>query len=104
MKIKDIPWYNRPSTRLKRSGASVLSDAELLAIILGRGNKSENAIDISNRVLKTHNFNGLSTLSFYELKHEFKNQVPALKMLAMFELFRRTNKLFSKDFKTKIKQ
>jgi DNA repair protein RadC len=103
MKIKDMPWYNRPGIRLKRNGASVLSDAELLAIILGRGNKSENAIDISNRVLKTHNFNGLSTLSFNELKHELKNQIPALKILAMFELFRRTNKLFSKDFNTKIK-
>jgi len=96
MKIKDIPWYNRPGIRLKRKGASVLSDAELLAIVLGRGNRDENAIDISNRVLKSHNFNGISSLSFQELKKEFKNQVPALKMLAMFEIFRRTNRIFKK--------
>jgi DNA repair protein RadC len=37
MKIKDIPWYNRPGNRLKKKGASTLSDAELLAIVLGRG-------------------------------------------------------------------
>ena len=67
------------------------------------GNKKENAIDISNRVLKTYNFDGLSSLSFQELKKEFKNQVPALKMLAMFEVFRRTNKVFKKGFKTEIK-
>jgi DNA repair protein RadC len=97
MKIKDIPWYNRPGIRLKRKGASVLSDAELLAIILGRGNKQENAIDISNRVLKSYNLNGLSKLKFQELKKEFKNQVPALKMLAMFEIFRRANKIFKKE-------
>ena len=53
MKIKEIPWYNRPGIRLKRKGVSYLSDSELLAIILGRGNKEENAIDISNRVLKS---------------------------------------------------
>ena len=96
MRIRDIPWYNRPGVRLKRKGASVLSDAELLAIVLGRGNRDENAIDISNRVLKSHNFNGISSLSFQELKKEFKNQVPALKMLAMFEIFRRTNRIFKK--------
>jgi len=98
MKIRDIPWYNRPGIRLKRKGVNVLSDAELLAIVLGRGNKEENAVDISNRVLKAHNFNGLAELSFPELKKEFKNQVPALKMLAMFEIFRRTNKIFHQKY------
>ncbi len=97
MKIKDIPWYNRPGIRLKRKGVFVLSDAELLAIVLGRGNKEENAIDISNRVLKTYNFNGLSTLPFNKLKKEFRNQVPALKILAMFEIFRRANRIFKKE-------
>ena len=53
MKIKDIPWYNRPGIRLKRKSVPVLSDAEILAIVLGRGNTTENAIDMSNRVLKT---------------------------------------------------
>ncbi len=59
MKIKDIPWYNRPGMRLKKKGVSSLSDAELLAVVLGRGNTKENAIDISNRVLKNNNFNKL---------------------------------------------
>jgi len=36
MKIKDIPWYNRPGIRLKRKGVSVLSDSELLAVVIGR--------------------------------------------------------------------
>jgi DNA repair protein RadC len=102
MKIKEIPWYNRPGIRLKRKGVSYLSDSELLAIILGRGNKEENAIDISNRVLKSYNFDKLSNLSFQELKKEFKNQVPAMKIMAMYEVFRRTNKLCKKGFKAKI--
>ena len=103
MKIREIPWYNRPGIRLKRNGVDVLSDAELLAVVLGRGNTKENAVDISNRVLKSYNFDNLATLSFHELKKEFKNQVPAMKMVAMFEIFRRSNKLKRKGFKTKIK-
>jgi len=43
MRIKDIPWYNRPGMRLKKKGVNALSDAELFAIIIGRGSRSENA-------------------------------------------------------------
>jgi DNA repair protein RadC len=103
MRIKDIPWYNRPGIRLKKKGASALSDAELFAIVIGRGNRSENAVDLSNRILKSFNFDRLSGLSFNELKTEFKDQVPAMKVVAMFEIFRRTRKLESKGFKIKIK-
>ena len=103
MRIKDIPWYNRPGIRLKKKGASALSDAELFAIVIGRGNRSENAVDLSNRILKSFNFDRLSGLSFHELKAEFKDQVPAMKVVAMFEIFRRTSKLESKGFKVKIK-
>ena len=42
MRIKDIPWYNRPGIRLKKKGASALSDAELFAIVICRGSRSEN--------------------------------------------------------------
>jgi len=103
MRMKDIPWYNRPGARLKKKGASSLSDAELLAIILGRGDKTENAVDLSNRVLGISNFNKLSELSLIELETLFKNPVKAMKIVAMFELFRRTNRLKKKGFKTKIK-
>ena len=102
MKIKDIPWYNRPGIRLKKKGVSILSDAELLAIVLGRGNTEENAIDLSNRVLGNYNFHKLADLSLHELEKEFKNQVKAMKITAMFEIFRRTNRLNKKGFKPKI--
>ena len=103
MRIKDIPWYNRPGVRLKKKGASALSDAELFAIVIGRGSKSENAVDLSNRILKSFNFDRLGSLSFHELKLEFKDQVPAMKVVAMFDIFRRTSRLESKGFKVKIK-
>ena len=42
---------NRPRQRLERHGASVLSDAELLAVVLNTGNGKENVIDVSNRLI-----------------------------------------------------
>jgi len=34
MRIKDIPWYNRPGIRLKKKGVSALSDAELFTVVI----------------------------------------------------------------------
>jgi len=45
MRICDISFENRPRERLLRQGVSVLSDAELLAIILQNGCVGENVID-----------------------------------------------------------
>ena len=102
LNIYEIPRYNRPGIRLQRIGAQHLSDSELLAIILERGNKHENAIDMSHRILKTHNLNQLADLDLCELKNLVDNDVKALKITAMFELFRRTNKLHKQGFKQKI--
>lgn len=103
MKIYEIPRFNRPGIRLQRMGANHLSDAELLAIVLGRGNKNENAIDMSHRILKTYNLDKLANLDFTELKNLVDTDVKALKITAMFELFRRTNRLHKKGYKQKIK-
>ena len=98
-----MPWYNRPGARLRRKGVYSLSDAELLAIIVGRGDKNENAVDLSNRVLATNNFDKIAELSLSELEKEFRNPVKAMKINAMFEIFRRTNKLMKKGYKLQIK-
>jgi DNA repair protein RadC len=103
MKIKEMPWFTRPGVRLRRKGVFSLSDAELLAIVLGRGDKTENAIDLSNRVLAIYNFDKLAELTLLELEKEFKNSVKAMKINAMFEIYRRTNKLMKKGFKIQIK-
>ena len=41
MKIKELPWYDRPWTRLKKKGVSALSDAELLATVLDRRQRDQ---------------------------------------------------------------
>jgi len=103
MNIREMPWFERPGVRLKRNGPEVLSDAELLAIVLGRGSKEENVIDCSRRVLREQNLNYLAEQSLPELAKTFgDDQVKALKVSAMFELFRRTNRLKVQGFRTKI--
>ena len=44
--MKDIPEENRPRERMRRNGVNVLSDAELLAIVLQNGTKGENVVDM----------------------------------------------------------
>jgi DNA repair protein RadC len=103
MNIREMPWFERPGVRLKRNGPEVLSDAELLAIVLGRGSKEENVIDCSRRVLREQNLHYLAELSLPELAKTFGDDtVKALKVAAMFELFRRTNRLKVQGFRTKI--
>ncbi|MBE3121652.1 MAG: DNA repair protein RadC [Thermoplasmata archaeon] len=103
MNIREMPWFERPGARLKRGGPEVLSDAELLAIVLGRGSKEENVIDCSRRVLREQNLNYLAEQSLPELAKTFGDDtVKALKVSAMFELFRRTNRLKVQGFSTKI--
>ena len=68
MRIKDISKWERPRERMKYKGADVLSNAELLAIILQKGHKEENVIDMSNRLLSKYSIDKLSDCSLTELK------------------------------------
>lgn len=102
MKIYEMPRFTRPNVRLKTQGTSSLSDAELLAIIFGRGNTKENAIDVSNRILKNAHFYKLSTLSYQEIHAQLQDEIKTMRLMAMFEIFRRTNKLKKQGYKQKI--
>lgn len=102
MKIKEMPWYQQPWTRVELDGVSAMNDAELLAAVLGQGYGEENAVDLSNRVLESYTFSKLAVLSLQDLKREFKKDILAIRIAAMFEIVRRTNKLtkFTKKIRT----
>ena len=103
MRIKDISLENRPRERLEKQGPQVLSDAELLAVILKTGNKEENVIDMSNRLISKYGFDKLSTCSLKELQ-EIKGigSAKACQIVALFELNKRHSysKLLGKPIKT----
>ena len=50
--IKDWPESERPRERLALAGAGNLSDAELIAILLGRGTSGSSAVDLARTLLK----------------------------------------------------
>lgn len=92
MRIKDIPAENRPRERLKMEGVSVLSDAELMALILQSGSYGENVIDLSNRLIAAYGLTELNSLSLNELMNlKGIGIAKATKLLAAFELSRRAN-------------
>ncbi len=90
MKIKDLPSQNRPRERFVSLGPGVLSDSELLAIILRTGTKNENVVDMSNRLIAEHGLHKLFDCSLTELQ-EVKGIGPskAMQLLAMAELGKR---------------
>ena len=54
MSIKQWPKNEQPREKLITRGSSALSNAELIAILLGVGSKGNSAIDIARSLLVTH--------------------------------------------------
>ena len=50
LKIKELPITERPYEKLEMYGEKMLSNSELLAIIIKNGTKDFTAIDISNAI------------------------------------------------------
>ena len=71
MKLNINLWAeeDRPREKLMRLGAEVLSDAELLAILIGSGSTRETAVELMKRVLSDcgNNLNSLGKMSIEEL-------------------------------------
>lgn len=49
--IKDWAEEDRPREKMLQHGAASLSDAELIAILLGSGSKNESAVNLAKRIL-----------------------------------------------------
>ena len=64
LKIKELPISERPYEKLELYGAEMLSNSELLAIIIKTGTKEENSITIAQKVLKLNNKSNSEDLRF----------------------------------------
>ena len=60
---------DRPREKMEKLGASALSDAELLAILIGSGSAKEDAVTLMKRILMDcrYNLNTLGKLSVRDL-------------------------------------
>ncbi|WP_323788264.1 RadC family protein [Psychroserpens sp.] len=90
--IKNWSQDDQPREKLRDKGKSVLSDAELIAILIGSGSREESAVSLSKRVLVSvdSNLNALGKLSLKQLM-TFKGigEAKAITIAAALELGRR---------------
>ena len=83
---------DRPSEKMMALGAQGLSDAELLAILIGSGNTEESAVDLMKHVLAdcNNNLNTLGKMTIYDLmQYNGIGEAKAITILAACELGKR---------------
>ena len=90
--IKSWALDDRPREKLIAKGKGALSDSELVAILIGSGNKDESAVDLSKKILQSvgGNLNQLAKLSLEKLM-QFKGigKAKAIAIITALELGKR---------------
>lgn len=92
LSIKDWDEADMPREKLERLGAEALSNAELLAILIGSGSIKESAVDLMKRVMSdcNNNLNTLGKLTITDLmKYNGVGPAKAITILAACELGKR---------------
>ena len=91
--IREWSEDDRPREKMLRKGTSSLSDAELLAILIGSGNRDESAVELARRIMREcdDNINELARLSIADLCKKFKGigEAKAITIRAALELGKR---------------
>ena len=92
LSLKQWADEDRPREKLLLKGKHVLTDAELIAILISSGNAEETAVELSKRVLSTmeNNLNELGKQSVHDLmKFKGIGEAKAISIIAAMELGRR---------------
>ena len=92
LNIKQWAVEDRPREKMLANGARALSDAELIAILIGSGNAEETAVELSRRILHSveNNLNDLGKKnSDYLTRFKGIGDAKALNIMAAMELGRR---------------
>ena len=83
---------DRPREKMERLGPQALSDAELLAILIGSGSPKEDAVSLMKRILKdcNNNLNTLGKMSIHDLcQYNGVGPAKAITIMAACELGKR---------------
>jgi DNA repair protein RadC len=92
LRIKDWALEDRPREKLLYKGISSLSDAELLAILIGSGSNDKSAVDLAREILNiaANNLNRLGKLDVHDLvRLKGIGTAKAINIMAALELGRR---------------
>lgn len=90
-KIKDLPVNEQPREKMIEMGPDVLSNAELIAVILGTGYKSEGVLELASRILSDYGSKAITKIrSVDRLMNELDiPKVKACQLISCFEIGRR---------------
>ncbi len=92
MKISSLPKYDQPRMKLRSKGAHYLTDAELLALLIGTGTKHKNAIRVAAEILRHIPLDQFHEKSVKQLqKISGLGEAKLASILACIELARRIN-------------
>ena len=99
---KILAWSeeDRPREKFRLKGRTALSDAELIAILIGSGTTEMSAVDLAKIIMKTvgNNINKLARVSVNDLKkHPGIGEAKAITILAALELGRRRDDIVEKQ-------
>ena len=92
LNIKQWAEEDRPREKMVKLGTEALSDAELLAILIGKGSAKEDAVSLMKRILADckNNLNTLGKRSIHELcQYNGIGEAKAITILAACELGKR---------------
>lgn len=92
MSIKFLAEDDRPREKFLLKGKNSLSDAELLAIIMGSGNRDDSAVELGRKILDSvgNNWHNLSLLQISELiKFKGIGEAKAISIATALEIGRR---------------
>lgn len=92
LSIKNWALEDRPREKLLAKGISSLSNAELIAILIGSGSKNESAVELSKIILNKvkNNLNELGKLTVNDLQaNKGIGEAKAITIIAALELGRR---------------
>lgn len=99
-RIKQWAPEDRPREKLLYKGTSALSDAELIAILLGSGTQKQSAVDLARRLLQTGNnsLDEIARMSVADLKKVAGiGTVKAIVLVAAMEIGRRRKEVATVD-------
>ncbi len=92
MSIKFLAEDDRPREKFLLKGKNALSDAELLAVIMGSGNREESAVELGRKILHSvgNNWHNLSLLQISDLmKFKGIGEAKAISIAVALEIGRR---------------
>ncbi|MDR0798640.1 MAG: DNA repair protein RadC [Dysgonamonadaceae bacterium] len=101
LRVRDWAEADRPREKLLLKGVQTLSDAELLAILIGSGSREETVVELAQRICRfvDNDLNRLGKLSVKQLMHNFKGigEAKAVSIVAALELGKRREKTGTVD-------